>query len=209
MAKPAPSPKQLQKSTAILEAARHHYATHGFEATKLSDVASDAGVAVGTIYLRYESKEDLLAGALAEVENSLCNAMNHDAIRAKPFPERFSHIISNVLAAAQAQPDLPQLMALASFAPDTVANAPSPTIEQIAAHIRDGMQRSELRKGIDLRLAAHMAHGMVEGAMRDLMAAPARRPDDIVVHIADAYARWLLGDQRDKTQGSANAANQT
>ena len=134
---------------------------HRFEVAKRSGVANDAGVAVGTIYLRYDS----------------------------------------------AQPDLPQRVALSSFAPDKVANAPSPITEQIAAQFSDGMQRSEPRKDIDLRLAAHMAHGMVEGAIRDLMAGPERRPDEIISHTADAYARWLLGGQGDKAEVSANAAD--
>ena len=37
----------------------------GFEAVRLRDVASHAGVALGTLYRRFDSKEDLLVAALA------------------------------------------------------------------------------------------------------------------------------------------------
>ena len=42
----------------------------GFEAVRLRDVASDAGVALGTLYRRFRSKEDLLIAAL-EMETAL------------------------------------------------------------------------------------------------------------------------------------------
>ena len=42
----------------------------GFEAVRLRDVAADAGVALGTLYRRFRSKEDLLIAAL-EMETAL------------------------------------------------------------------------------------------------------------------------------------------
>ena len=44
---------------AILEAALHMFAEHGFEAARLDDVAARAGVAKGTLYLYFASKEAL------------------------------------------------------------------------------------------------------------------------------------------------------
>ena len=37
----------------------------GFEAVRLRDVASASGVALGTVYRNFSSKEDLLVGALS------------------------------------------------------------------------------------------------------------------------------------------------
>ena len=49
----------------------------GFEAVRLRDVASKAGVALGTLYRRFRSKEDLLVAALEmeveEVEARVCS----------------------------------------------------------------------------------------------------------------------------------------
>ena len=48
----------------ILEAARREFRAHGFAATHMSDVARRADIAVGTLYLYFESK-DAIAKALA------------------------------------------------------------------------------------------------------------------------------------------------
>src|SRR5512140_1368151 len=48
------------KRERILDAAETIFARHGFFAAKVSDVAKEAGVADGTIYLYFKSKDDLL-----------------------------------------------------------------------------------------------------------------------------------------------------
>lgn len=45
----------------ILKAALDVFVSHGYEATRLEDVAERAGVSKGTIYLYFESKEELFA----------------------------------------------------------------------------------------------------------------------------------------------------
>lgn len=191
MAEAEPSPAQKKKSSAILDAARAHFAAHGFEATKLSDVARDAGVAVGTIYLRYQGKAELLAGVLDAVEQSFCDAMDTPSIWQTRFPERFTHVIAAVLATAQKQEHLAALMALSAFASKATSTEASRMLTKIEAHIRDGIARGELRDDRDVALVARMAHGMVEGAMRDLMSNPNRNPEEIIAHVSDAYQRWL------------------
>lgn len=186
------SPKQQQKSSAIIAAARTHFATRGFESTKLSDVAKDAGVAVGTIYLRYKSKAELLSGVLREVELAFCKAMDTEEIWASPFPERFVLVAEAVLKTAHSQSDLPALMALSAFAERSAPNNNRAMINTIQRHVLSGMETGALRSNIDPELVAYMAHGMVEGAMRELMANPNRSPKETVESIAEAYSNWLL-----------------
>lgn len=186
------SPKQQQKSSAIIAAARAHFATRGFESTKLSDVAKDAGVAVGTIYLRYESKAELLSGVLSEVELAFCKAMDTDDIWASPFPNRFRLIAKAVLETARSQSDLPALMALSAFAEQTDPNNKGAMISTIQSHVQSGIEAGDLRPNVDPQLVAYMAHGVVEGAMRELMANPDRSPQETVESISDMFSSWLL-----------------
>ena len=53
-----------QKTEAILNAARAVFSRHGFDATTVDAVAAEAGIAKGTVYLYFKSKEDLYAAAL-------------------------------------------------------------------------------------------------------------------------------------------------
>lgn len=52
--------KEGNKETAILEAAIEVFAENGFHNSKMSKIAEVAGVASGSIYLYYKSKEDIL-----------------------------------------------------------------------------------------------------------------------------------------------------
>jgi len=57
---PAPrAQRQAERRQAILDAALEEFATCGFAATRLDDVARRAGVAKGTIYLYFRDKEAL------------------------------------------------------------------------------------------------------------------------------------------------------
>lgn len=179
-----------KKTAAILRAAKRHFADKGFEETKLSEVARDAGVAVGTIYLRYEGKAELLAGVLAETERSFADAMDRKAIWETSFPKRFGALVGAIFETAGEEKDFARLMALSTYA-KAGAYDKSHVLAGIEAHMRDGVARNELRGDVDLVLAARMAHGMVEGAMREMTADPSRDPAATIAQIADASERWL------------------
>lgn len=58
----APKVQPETRRQAILDAALQTFAEHGFEAARLDDVAARAGVAKGTLYLYFSSKEALFEG---------------------------------------------------------------------------------------------------------------------------------------------------
>jgi TetR/AcrR family fatty acid metabolism transcriptional regulator len=59
-AKPFDRSDRLDKRTAILRAATDVFASRGFFNAQVADVARAAGVAAGTVYLYFRSKDDLL-----------------------------------------------------------------------------------------------------------------------------------------------------
>lgn len=75
MAAPVPPATTVQKRErqrsarrdAILSAARKVFARKGFEGTTIADIAREAGVAAGTVYLYYPSKIDIFAALNAQL----------------------------------------------------------------------------------------------------------------------------------------------
>ncbi|MGB2694831.1 MAG: TetR/AcrR family transcriptional regulator [Dehalococcoidia bacterium] len=61
---------------AILSAAREVFAQKGFEGTTIADVAREAGVASGTVYLYFPSKLDIFAALNARLFEVIIGAMN-------------------------------------------------------------------------------------------------------------------------------------
>ena len=57
MARPSPD---VDKRPVILEAATHVFAERGFFTAQVADIARRAGIASGTVYLYFKSKDDLL-----------------------------------------------------------------------------------------------------------------------------------------------------
>ena len=70
IARPAPD---VDKRVLILDAATHVFAERGFFAAQVADIARRAGIAAGTVYLYFRSKDDLLI--------SLFDRTMQDAIR--------------------------------------------------------------------------------------------------------------------------------
>lgn len=64
VAESPPDPLVEERALRIIETTIDLAEQGGFEAVRLRDVASHAGVAMGTLYRRFHSKEDLLVAAL-------------------------------------------------------------------------------------------------------------------------------------------------
>src|ERR1700704_282344 len=71
------------KRERILAAAERIFARHGFFAARVSEIAKEAGVADGTIYLYFKSKDDLLI-SLFESRMKQVNEELHEATSGKP-----------------------------------------------------------------------------------------------------------------------------
>jgi AcrR family transcriptional regulator len=54
------------RTSAILEASRRVFAKKGFDAALVDDIAAEAGIAKGTVYLYFKSKTDIYHAALQE-----------------------------------------------------------------------------------------------------------------------------------------------
>src|SRR3954471_16441390 len=66
LAAPARQRRKEARPQELLEAALELFVEKGFAATRSEEVAARAGVAKGTLYLYYPSKEDLLKAVVRE-----------------------------------------------------------------------------------------------------------------------------------------------
>lgn len=71
----------------ILAAAKRIYSRKGFLAATIEDIAADARVSVGTIYLYYKSKEDLYVSLLFESMESFTTELTR-ILRSRRRPDR-------------------------------------------------------------------------------------------------------------------------
>jgi AcrR family transcriptional regulator len=185
----APAAPARARAASVARAAR--FAAEGFERTRLADVARDAGVAVGTIYLRHRDKAALLAAVLADLEGRFAAAMDAPELWAIPWPARFEAVFAGVLAQAAASPQDRRLMALAVHAEAEGWQRGQTIRAAIARHIAEGQASGAFRTAVDPPLAAAIAFGMVDGALAAVGAPGGPTPAGAARHLADAAARWL------------------
>lgn len=60
---------------AILDAAEHVFGTHGFAEAKMADIAKRAGIAAGTLYKHFASKEDVFRAMLERTSDEFEQAL--------------------------------------------------------------------------------------------------------------------------------------
>lgn len=74
----------------ILEAARRIFARLSYAATNVEEIAKEAGMAKGTVYLYFKSKEEILAAVLASDLKCLIDKTIDGMSAAKTFAERLT-----------------------------------------------------------------------------------------------------------------------
>src|SRR3546814_12338908 len=61
-------PKDMEKGSAILDAARRLFTSQGFDGTSMDQIAAGAGVSKPTVYSHYGDKETLFAAVVRRSE---------------------------------------------------------------------------------------------------------------------------------------------
>ena len=99
-----------ERARRIVESAVELAEQGGFEAVRLRDVASHAGVALGTLYRRFRSKEDLLLAALEQEIADLRQRMLQRPPKGETRLERVTSFFQAATRALCRRPNLARAM---------------------------------------------------------------------------------------------------
>lgn len=88
--------KQVKdKRTAIMEAALKLFTERGFHGTSTAQISKEAGVATGTLFNYFPTKEDLINSLYFEVKGRLSRSMGKGIETESTFQERLRRLWSN------------------------------------------------------------------------------------------------------------------
>lgn len=156
------------KRDAILTASETLFATRGYQRTTMAQIATSAAVAVGTLYRLFPDKPALLAALHAQMEQGFIDAMRVGWESQASYIDKFDPMIDALLDQAIAQQERMPLYQLTRELVGTTDYVPGArTIDAIKAQYTAGVLAGSFVDQ-DPEIAAHVAHGMVEGAMRAL-----------------------------------------
>ncbi len=154
-----------EKRRVILDAAVKVFARRGYHASRVSDIAEEAGVAHGLLYHYFSSKEEVLATVFRENWGELLLRFESVADSDEPADEQLRGIAKILLRTWRNDPDLVRVMvrevARSAHLDDQVdeIRAAFATIERV---VERGQAGGVFRPDLDPRLASWIFYGGLE-----------------------------------------------
>jgi AcrR family transcriptional regulator len=87
----------IDKKTAIIEAALKLFTERGFHGTSTAQISKEAGVATGTLFNYFPTKEDLINSLYFKVKGQLSQSMGNEIEAQSPFQDKLRKIWSNLI----------------------------------------------------------------------------------------------------------------
>jgi AcrR family transcriptional regulator len=182
------------RRAAILDAATRTFAAEGYRRARVEDIARSAGVAEGTVYHLFDSKQGLLQAVGDAYGAGLVRAAFGDGpVEVRPGPPVIAMVERIFRYVAESGGPLTAF--LLSNDPEEGGPAQAANRERMLAAIEDGMRRA-IRAGLvslrDTRVAAELQFGLVESALRDcFLRAGGKRRGAYVQEVARALNAYL------------------
>ncbi|MBX3162639.1 MAG: TetR/AcrR family transcriptional regulator [Deltaproteobacteria bacterium] len=154
------------KRARILAAAERVFARRGFFAARVSEIAKDAGVADGTIYLYFKNKDDLLI-SLFEARMTQVNEALRVAIEGVPPGAQLHAFVRAYLQLVHDEPAAAEVLTIelrqsSKFMKEYENPQFADFLRLLGGIIAAGQERGELAEDIPSHIAARMIFGMLD-----------------------------------------------
>ena len=167
--KAAPPPRRSgDKRERILQAAVKVFAQSGFHATRVSEVAKAAGVADGTIYLYFDSKESLLVSLFEDRVEKLLTFMREELPKKPDAPARLRAVIDMQLGLLEGERDLAEVITVilrqsTRLMKEFAAPRFTEYLDAIAKIVAEGQAAGAFRQDVSPHIAARAVFGALDG----------------------------------------------
>lgn len=157
--------EESRKYRQILEAAIDLFSQRGFESTSVQDIAQTAGIAKGTIYLYFKSKEDLIKQVYEycyEMDIQACEeGVEAEKNAADKLCRRMDNIIDYLLGHPR-EARIEQMYKVFSSGQESFSCYQEEMYQAIEKVITDGSRKGELRD-LPVSLLSRIYYGIAQG----------------------------------------------
>jgi AcrR family transcriptional regulator len=165
-------PKSEDKRNAILDAATSVFAERGLTAAPTSEISKQAGVAEGTLFTYFKTKEDLINALYREIKLEVADTMMSGFPRKKSVRTRLQHVWDSYVNWGVKNPNqrkvLAQLQVSGMLWKESIDAGSAPFIE-MQNMIRGAIEQHILRADLPSELISKMLGASAEATM-DLIA---------------------------------------
>ncbi len=159
--------KSNGKYEAILRAAIKVFARSGFFNAKVADVAREAGVADGTVYLYFKNKDDILVSIFNHVMDEALERGRRNLAEVEEPVEKLKKIVSAHLDRLGRDRDLAivfqvELRSSTKFMEQFSATKLTEYLDLIRSVVEEGQRRGVFRKELKTKLVAKVLFGALD-----------------------------------------------
>ena len=169
-------PKSEDKRNAILDAATRVFAERGLTAAPTSEISRRAGVADGTLFTYFKTKDDLINALYREIKLELADAMMSEFPRKKSVHTRLRHVWDGYVNWGVNNPEqrrvLAQLQVSGMLSKESIEAGSAPFVE-MQSMIRDAVEQHILRADLPMELISKMMAASAEATMELIVLKPA------------------------------------
>jgi TetR/AcrR family fatty acid metabolism transcriptional regulator len=163
-----PRQKQEEKYNKILEAATRVFAREGFHNAKIENVAKEAGVAHGTVYLYFGGKDDLLISIFQENLEELVEYVSSEIEKEANAEDKLRKMISLQIELIETNSELAELMLVefpqtGKFLNNGVIHDLAAYIDMIANILKEGVAEGAFDDSIDVNVVATVIYSGIQG----------------------------------------------
>lgn len=155
------------KPRQIIDAAVRVFARNGFYNSRVSDIAREAGIASGTIYLYFKTKDEILVTLFREKMAAFVAALRAEIAR-EPDPEaRIRRLVRLHFEVLEASPDMAEVVQVElrqgqKFFRGASAHEIAAYFELIGSVLQDGVASGVFRRDLPVKVATKMLFGAMD-----------------------------------------------
>jgi AcrR family transcriptional regulator len=161
-------PRSEDKRNAILDAATRLFAERGLTGAPTSEISKQAGVAEGTLFTYFKTKDDLINALYREIKLELADAMMSDFPRKRNVGIRLRHVwdrwVNWGIANPMQRKVLAQLTVSEVLTKESREAGSAPFVE-FQAMIRDAIEQRIFRNDVPVELISKSLAALVEATI--------------------------------------------
>ncbi len=163
--------KSLNKHVKIINAATKVFAKKGFFNARISDIAKEAKVADGTIYLYFNNKFDILVSVFEEEVSNMINQINKLLVQETDSKKKLGIFITKHLSMMKKNRNLAEVIQIELRQSNKVIknyrnNTFVEYLDIIATIVKQGQEQGVFREDIDPDIVKRVVFGALDEAAR-------------------------------------------
>lgn len=156
-----------EKYQVILEAAVKTFARTGYHRTRVADIAHEAGVADGTVYIYFKNKEDVLISLFQDLMIRFVDELQSELVQCQDANEKLASIINYHLTTLANKPDQAkvtqiELRQIDQTINDGISKPLMSYFQLIEEVIDEGKEQNLYRQNLNTRTARKVVFGAID-----------------------------------------------